>query len=111
MLPFRLWFNQKMQSVDFFGFCALYALLFVVLGWRLHRKQGWVAGTKEILTFKERLGAWVINLISTTPVIKGWWARKLKKEEAKVEALFDAEFGKNIDKRRVEGLPVTGMTV
>ena len=44
--PLSNWFNQQTANIDFFGFCLIYSILFLFIGYRLHRRQGWVAENK-----------------------------------------------------------------
>lgn len=52
----------------------------------------------------------MIGLIARIPLVKIWWRRKLKKEQAKLSAVFDEEFKKTLDTKKVTGLPVQGMS-
>jgi hypothetical protein len=51
----------------------------LVIGYSYHRRNGWVAQNKELLSFKEIIGAKIINTIATLPIVRVWWKKKLRK--------------------------------
>ena len=77
--PISDWFNKETEKFDFFLFCVVYSVIFLMIGYLYHRRSGWVAKNRELLSFKEIMGAKIIEVISSLPLVKSWWKRKLRK--------------------------------
>lgn len=107
--PLHTWFNHITEGIDFFAVCLVYSLVFLFVAWKTYRAKGWIAPFHELLTTKERLGAFGMNLLRSIPVISTIFNKKLAKEESKASKLFDEEFEKSLDSRRANCLPENGM--
>jgi hypothetical protein len=77
--PLSDWFNYQTSKIDFFLFCIIYSLIFIYIGYSYHKRTGWVAKNRELLSMKEIIGAKIIETISTLPLVKIWWKNKLRK--------------------------------
>jgi hypothetical protein len=107
--PLHLWFNEATEGIDFFALCLVYTLVFLFVAWRTYRAKKWVGPFHELLTFRERVGAFGMKLLRALPIISSVFNKKLAKEESKASKLFDEEFEKSLDARRANCLPENGM--
>lgn len=90
--PIHLEFNRLTEGRDFFLICLVYSIVFLIVAWRTHRKKGWVAPFRELLTTKEKISIFLFSIVKNLPIVSGLIKKKMEKEEEKVSTLLNSEF-------------------
>jgi uncharacterized membrane protein len=75
--------------MNFFAFCLVYSIVFVLIAWKVHSETGWIRLFRELITSKEILGSLGMNILRKIPIISTIFEKSLLRSNGKQQKVFD----------------------